>query len=315
MARKLRIAIVRGGHIDADGSGEGLLRSRRVKSLASGANILNKVNTDIEYTDIHIDERGLWHQDGVEIDREHISALRLLPFYDFYIDTTGIIDRYKGMGHQLFRHHFRHRSDINRVLSMRNLPVPPYTVLRHDRDMGNYIDIMYKLWRTMHTPIVISSDHKDYTSILTSNYHDAVEHVSYLFSKKSDVIISQYVEGDTYTVTTMPDYRGEKYYVPIVHKILKKKYTIYSANLKRHDLSSDKLERVVNLARKAHAELAIHHPVQWDIVIARDSSINIVKAGLDPDFHPQSKFVQSINSTGISYADMCKVYADKCDSL
>ena len=65
MARKLRIAIIRGGHIDADGSGEGLLRSRRVKSLASGANILNKVNTDIECTDIHIDERGLWHRDGV----------------------------------------------------------------------------------------------------------------------------------------------------------------------------------------------------------------------------------------------------------
>ena len=277
MTRKLKIAIVRGGQIDTDGSGEGLLHSRRAKSLAAGANILSKNNDDIEYTDIHIDERGLWHKDGVEIGRERISVLRLLPFYDFYIDTTGTLDRYKGIGHELFRHHFRYRSDINRVLSMRNLPVPTYTVLRHDRDVANFANTMYRLWRTIHMPIVISSDHKNYPSILTSNYQDAIEHVVYLFSKKSDVIISRYIEGDTYTITTMPDYRGEKYYVPIVHKILKNKYSMYSLNLKRHDLSPDKLDSVVNLARRAHSELAIPHPIQWDMVIARDNSISIIK--------------------------------------
>ncbi len=316
MNKKIKIAVIRGGqHI----------HSRREHSLDAGTHLLLTTinNGDIEFADIHIDEKGLWYHDSKES-----NMINTLPFYDYYIDTTNELLRYKGLGHELFRHHYKYKSDINRTLSMRNISVPKYVTLRHDinnkDDENNYIKMLYSIWRTMHMPIIISSDNKSYTSILTSNYKDAINHVEYLFRRNSDIIIKEYIEGDTYTITTMPNYRGEKYYTPIVHKILKKKCSIWNIHNKnihdiesrkpilvRHDLTPDKLEALIKVTTKAHDELSIKHPIQWDVVIHRSKKVYIVKADPNPDFNPNSKFIKSINSTGINYLDLLKSYADK----
>ncbi len=315
MNKKIKIAVIRGGeHI----------HSRREHSLAAGAHLLLHTinNEDVEFSDIHIDEKGMWHHNGKES-----RLIDILPFYDYYIDTTHAMARYKGLGHELFRHHFKYKSDINRTLNMRNINVPKYLALRHDinnrDDDNNYIKVLYNIWRNMHMPIVISSDNNNYSSILTSNYKDAIAHIEYLFRRDSDIIIKEYIEGDTYTVTTMPNYRGEKYYTPIVHKILKKKYTIWNLHSKntnsdnnrmtltRHDLAEDKLKELINIISKAHNELSIAHPIQWDVAIHKNKKLYIIKADPNPDFNPNSKFIKSINSTGINYADLLKSYADK----
>lgn len=294
--------------------------SRRERSLEAGANLLRSSKSDsIDAIDIHIDEHGVWHENGIAK-----KPIEIMSNLAYYIDTTHIMPRRKGVYGEIFRHTFPHRSDVGRVLSMRNIKVPRYIALRHDinnaNDEKNYINQMRNIWHTFHMPIVLSSDNKMLPSILTSNYRDALEHVKYMFDRGSDVLISQYVEGDTYTLTTMPDYRGEKLYIPIVHKILKKKYTIYNdytkdkaynSNMVRHDLSNDRLHEVLTLAKSAHRELGVSHPIQWDIIIGRDKSIYVSKAALYPDFHPNSKFVKCLDSTGINYLDMCKHYADK----
>ena len=308
---KIKIAIIRGGQ---------QIDSRRNRSITAGANILltGINNQDVILSDIHIDEKGKWLHDG-----KVKSSLESLPFHDYYLDTTGIGDRIKGLHHELFRTPFRSKSDINRVLAMRDVPIPRYIVLRYDvnnniiANESHYTKIMYNLWRIMHIPIVISSDNKNYTSILTSNYKDALEHIMYLFSRQSDVIISEYKEGDTYTLTTMPDYRGEKFYVPIVHKVLKKKYNLSSPTLARHDLDKENLDILIKSVSKAHSELNIDHPIQWDVVIQNKNKFesHIVKINIVPDFHPESKFIKSINSTGVSIIDMLKVYADKMSHI
>lgn len=316
MNKKIKIAVIRGGqHI----------LSRREHSLEAGAHLLLSAfnNEYIEFADIHIDEKGLWYHDGKES-----KLINILPFYDYYIDTTHTVPRCRGLGHELFRHHYKYKSDINRALSMRDISVPKYVALRHDvnnkNDEHNYIKRLYDIWQSMHMPIIISSDNKSHISILTSNYKDAISHVEYLFRRDSDVIIKEYIEGDTYTITTLPNYRGEKYYTPVVHKILKKKYTIWNVHSKsihdiesrkpmlvRHDLSSDKLNEIIKISSKAHDELSIGHPIQWDVIVNKSRKIYIVKADPDPDFHPNSKFIKSIDSTGINYADLLKSYADK----
>lgn len=324
MNKKIKIAIIRGGQD---------INSRREHSLDAGANLLLSAfnNDDIEFSDIHIDENGLWHHDGKEN-----KLINVLPFYDHYIDTTHNVPRYRGLGHELFRHHYKYKSDINRTLSMRDIVVPKYVTLRHDinnkEDERNYIKVLYNIWRTMHMPIIISSDDKSHISILTSNYKDTIGHVEYLFRRDSDVIIKEYIEGDTYTVTTMPNYRGEKYYTPIVHKILKKKYSIWNLHSKdihkdmhnsngrnpiliRHDLSDEKLKELIKIVTKAHDELSIKHPLQWDVVIHKNKKVYIIKADPNPDFNPNSKFIKSINSTGINYVDLLKSYTDKAHTL
>lgn len=309
----MKIAIVRGGK---------QIISRRNRSIASGANLLRYgTSENVILSDIHIDESGMYVHDGISK-----KSLEILPFYDFYLDTTGSGQRIKGLYNEIFRHPFRAQSDINRVLIMRGISIPKYIILRYDinnntstSDMAvnelHYTKIMYNLWRTMHMPIVIASDSKDYTTILTSNYNDALEHIRYLFSRQSDIIISEYKDGDTYTVTTMPDYRGEKLYIPIVHKILKNKYALSCNNLTRHDLNKENLDNLINYIRKAHNELAINHPVQWDIVKGRGNDLHIVKVNISPDFHPESKFMKSINSTGVNVIDMLRAYADKMSHL
>ncbi len=311
--RKYRIAVIRGG--------EGI-HSRRDRSLSAGSHLmLNSIGSeDIELQDIHIDEIGTWHRQGVE---SHMLAT--LPFYDHYIDTTKSLPRYKGLSHEVFRHQYRHKSDINRVLSMRDIPVPKYIALRYDinnkNDNNNYQKVLYSLWRTMHMPIVVSSDNKDWPSILSASYTEVLAHIEYLFDKKSDVHISQYIEGNTYTLTTLPDYRGEAYYVPLVHKVLKKKYTLLTTyakdkvSLVRHDLDTSSLDNIVNIAKRAHNELGVDHPIQWDIALSRDGSVYICKVDPNPDFHPSSKFIKCLDSTGIKYRDVLKTYADKMQQL
>ncbi len=311
----MKIAIIRGGNQAV---------SRRNRSIASGNHVLRSNTFEgVVLSDVHIDESGKYLHDGISK-----KPLEILPFYDYYLDTTGLGNRIKGLHNELFRHQFKAQSDIHRVLAMRGVSIPKFVALRHDLNGDvsvnelHYTKIMYNIWRTMHIPVVVSSDDKSYTSIVTSNYKDALEHILYLFSRQSDVMISEYKEGDTYTVTTMPDYRGEKIYVPIVHKILKKKYTVISSHssqrlsLSKHDLNKENLNNIINSVRKAHSELAVDHPIQWDVVIQKRvnsplAELRIVKINISPDFHPESKFIKSINSTGVNLIDMLKVYADK----
>ena len=123
--KKYKIAIIRGG--------KGAL-SRRDRSISAGAHLMADIINDnnIELEDIHIDEIGLWHRKGIKS-----SMLATLPFCDNYIDTTKSLPRYRGLGHEMFRHPYRYKSDINRVLSMRNIPVPKYIALRYDINNKN----------------------------------------------------------------------------------------------------------------------------------------------------------------------------------
>ena len=287
-----RIAIIKGGERYSTRTEEAAahLRSR---IISAGHDVL----------DIHHVSDNVYLHEGKEKEPHAV-----LPYADAVIDLSSSSRKHNKLSSHIFESVLT-TVDTVRMLSQMNISTPRSIVIRRT-DSANLDNIMYDIWRTMHTPLIIKCNHSKYPSLLTFNYDEAYHYVKFLHDKKSDAVVCEYIEGDKFMVTVIPNFRGESYYSPIPLYITRPKYDL-SPHHESSNMASSSHANIAEAAKAVskgiHQKMGLSSPATYEFV-SNKNKMHLVSMKTKLDFHPDSKFSKSLGTTGIHVGHLISNY-------
>lgn len=335
--KKKKIAILRGG------------QKKYEKSLKSGFTILralSKYIDEIDTIDIFIDKDGNWFEKGIPSD-----AHRSLSKVDYYLDLT--FDHF-GNHHALakkidLKHISKNqyisissRSNLKRIIEQMSLDknifsLAKYKVLRNIKSLDTDLK---EIWRTFHMPIVIKNDNifDDEKSILTFDFNEAKNKIKSILEKGDSALIEEHEDGTFLSISLLPNYREEEYYVSIPieilnkdakhrkiinkdleEKIIKEKYLISHEHDKKIFIhNNSKLKKdLKDLIIEIHKTLLLDSHLLLDICLLSQREndkykIKILEIHLEPHIFEGTRFFESLSASGV---DIGKYIIDKIEKI
>ncbi len=289
---KKKVAIIKGGERYSNRTEESAAHLRS-KLISAGHDVM----------DIFHIAPNLFLHEGQEKEPHAV-----LPYADALIDLSNSDHKYNSLSTSMFGDTLA-TVDTLRVLSQMNITTPKTVVIRHS-DANTLDQTMYDIWRSMHTPLIIKCNHSKYPSLLTFNYDEANHYVKFLHDKKCDAVISEYVEGEKFVVTVIPNFRGENYYSPIPLHVVRPKYDLSPHNevLSMVSVSHANIaEAAKAVSKDIHHKLGLKSPATYEFVNTK-SRMHLVGVKTRLDFHPNSKFSKSIATTGVHLGHLIANY-------
>lgn len=273
-------------------------------SIKEGANVLSLLRKHgYDPMDIYIDENDVWHKKGIPTEAHHVFSDA-----DAYVDLTRSkdvphSDLAKRMGvirlldnkNNIFE---QDRENIYRILRQKNILVPDTQIIRAKSNIGT--SRLQEIWRKVHTPYLIRSLFKKNKSpsTLIASFDKFKEKINE--SKNEDVMIMTYRNIMPISIAVLPDYRGEKLYTPIAVQTLVSSYEkpneIHSKKLFMNASSEDKKE-ISDIAKKVYDALDVKEHLLVDL-IKTPKGYMVVEVQTNPSLLPESRFSQSLESTG-----------------
>ena len=295
-SKNINIAVFRGG------------KNNHGASMKSGQNIISLLaRNGINVNDVYLDDEGNFIKNGLSADRHQI-----LMNLDGYIDTT---DHHNLSHHDLasrmgLKNIISHkesipvqvdREGIYRILRQSGVNVPKTFIIR--KTENNLLHTAKEVWTKFHTPLLLRP--LEYTSsrgsVLVKSFQDLIKSVSEYHQHGNDVHILSYKSVPTFATAVVPNYRGEDYYTPLSVQTFVKKHevpnrdSVVQVYIKAED---DKKEKIKKLTKEVSRVLQISGPVCIDVIPYKDDYM-VVNVDLSPSLHDDSRFMQSLASTGV----------------
>lgn len=288
----LTIIVLRGG------------KENHETSIKEGANVLSLLRKHgYDPMDVYIDEDDVWHHKGVPTEKHHVFSGA-----DAYVDLT----RSKEVSHHDLAKRMgllrllsnenslgqQDRENIYRILRQKNILVPNTQVIRARSNVG--ISHLQEIWRKMHTPYLVRSLFKKgkTPSVLVSSFDKFKESIEN--TKDEDVMMMTYRNSMPISVAVLPNYRGEKLYTPIAVQTLVSSYQAPNdTHVKKLFIhaSNDEKKEISDVAKKVYEALDIKDHALVDL-IKTPKGYMVVEVQTNPSLLPDSRFSQSLESTG-----------------
>lgn len=288
------IAVLRGG------------KHTFTQSLAEGAEVLASL-TKIGYhpVDVLIDRHGNWTAKGKPTD-----AHAIFTSSHTIVDTT----RMKGEAYQklakrmgvvlLFsQDHDIHmdREDMYRILRQHNIKTPETYVVRAHAPLTP--SMFRELWSTYHTPLLVRPLIRDDTtpSKMVRVFSDLEKTVREFHEKGVDTHIMTYRKVPTMSLAVLPNFHNESLYTPVwvetfdVDKNQPGKHSPIRPHMQAPEKKKSEMKKIVMEVYKA---LDLKGPACIDI-IERNGVYIVVNVDLAPSLRKESRFMQSLATTGV----------------
>jgi hypothetical protein len=248
---------------------------------------------------IFIDQKGDWNVGGVKT-----LAHAVLPFIDYVIDL-----RHSGKDAKLEKllYDFNiksilkyndEESNIRKIMHQIDVDTPAHINIK--KDVDSIIDIMHDLWRNIHTPVTVKSENKNLPELVTYNPHEVCEHIMHIHKKGYDAVLDQHVSGKKYSILTIDNYRGEKFYTSPVKEIMhiNRKVKLYYP----HDISQEGKEKLYEKAKKIHA--ALDHKMLEHVFVNGKNGPILMSVNSKPLYTKDSSIYTHFKDSGITFADI-----------
>ena len=291
-----KIAVLRGG------------ANRHKESIASGYGVLDSLaRVDIPTVDVYIDEKGVWHTRGIESDAHKVFAT-----VDGYVDTTedayaeathGDLARRMGL-EKVLSHKKTYdldRESTYRLLRQGGVPVPETEVIRVE--LGVPLKTLQEVWRSLHTPYIVRpiSYTTEHPSVFISSF-EAFRDVARKFAEAHiDFHVVPYRSAETISTALLPNYRGERVYLPLSVTTLIEHREVPNVNSKiviyRTGKDSEYKE-LHSLLRKTYEILGLNGPALIDVIKTKVGYM-VVEVKIQPSLRSEGRFMQSLATTGV----------------
>jgi D-alanine-D-alanine ligase-like ATP-grasp enzyme len=288
------IAVLRGGNKDFK------------QSLAEGAEVLASL-TKIGYepVDVLVGKDLSWTSKGLPTDAHAVYTQA-----HTIIDTT----RMKGQDYQRLAKKMQiplifsrdtdvtlDREDLYRILRQQDIKVPDTFVVRANSKLND--KVFRDLWTTFHTPLLVrplSSDSKT-PSRLVKMFHELESVIREYHEQGVDVHVLTYRKHHTMSLAVLPRFRHEKVYTSLWVDTfpdegqMPSKESRMSPHLQAPDFRKETIKKI---ATEVYNALGIATPVCIDFINHNNEYV-VVNIDLNPSLRKDSRFMQSLATTGV----------------
>jgi D-alanine-D-alanine ligase-like ATP-grasp enzyme len=289
------IAVLRGG------------KKEFQKSLKEGGEVLSSL-TRIGYQplDVLIDREGTWTAKGSPTDAHAIFTQA-----HTVVDTTRMKgekyhDLAKKMGIPLLfsagNEVSLDREDIYRLLRQQGVKVPDTLVVRAKAPLPS--SFFRDVWSRYHTPLLVRplQNHDEAPSRLIRQYGDLENIIREYHGKGIDVHVLTYRKTHTSSIAVLPYFRNERIYTPLWVDTFPEGDGIPTrdAPMRPHLQAPEfKKENMKAFAMKVYDALGLSVPVCIDL-ITHNKQLIVVNVDINPSMHQDSRFMQSLHTTGVN---------------
>lgn len=288
------VAVIRGGNEEFG------------KSLMEGGEALSSLKK-IGYKpiDVLIDKEGNWTANGVPTDahdvysRAHtvvdVTRMRNAPHHELA----------KKMGIPLFfsRANQVHtdRENLYRLLRMQNIKVPDTIVVRSKAPLE--ASLFRDIWSRYHTPLMVRPlvRKEGVESKLVTMYTELEQVIREMHAKGVDVHVLTYKKTPTTSIAVLPNFRGEKLYMPLwVETFAGMKEIPRNTKTTRVHFNAPDYRRkqIESIVHQVYSAAGLQGPAVIDIIPSGNSYM-VVNIEERPSLTPESRFMQSLSSTGV----------------
>lgn len=287
------IAVIRGGKEDFP------------LSLEEGQEALRSL-TKLGYKplDVLVDREGNWTAQGLPTDAHYVYSRA-----HTIVDTTR--DRHaphialaRRMGITLLFSKgsdvHMDREDLYRLLRMQGFQVPDTTVVRAKAPLNP--TLFREVWSTYHTPLMLRPlVRTGMGSKLVTMFQEFESAVREYHEKGIDIHILTYRKAPTSSLAVLPNFRGEKLYIPFWVENFQGISSIpTSAEKMRTHFNAPEYRKkeMRDIATRVYQALNLTGPACID-VIHHNGGYSVVNVETSPSLRKDGRFMQSLQSTGI----------------
>ncbi len=288
------IAVLRGGNNDFK------------QSLQEGASVLTSLSKiGYEPVDVLIGKDGEWTSKGFPTDAHAVFSRA-----HTIVDTT----KMKGQDYQALAKRmkipliFSHdeevtlsREDLYRILRQQDIKVPDTFVVRASAPLSS--EIFRDLWLRFHTPLLVRPLHrqKEAPSKIVRGFHDLENTLRGYHDQGVDTHVLTYRKRHTTSIAVLPNFRREEVYTPLwVDTFIQNgELPNDESRTSPHFQSPDfRKENMKSMARKVYKALGLRTPACIDFINHNNEYI-VVNVDLHPSLRKESRFMQSLSTTGV----------------
>lgn len=292
------IAVLRGGNEEFG------------KSLMEGGEVLASLKKlGYKPLDVLIDKEGHWTLQGVPSDSHEVFTR-----CHTIVDTT----RMKSASHHALAKKMgvsllfsrgnsvnMDREDLYRLLRMQGVKVPDTAVVRAKVPLKD--SVFRDIWSKYHTPLLIRPLEKKegVESRLVAGYPDLEEAIRDYHSRGIDVHILTYKKVPTSSLAVLPNFRGEKLYMPLWVETFAGPKDIPNQDAIRkvyRNAPDWRKEEVRKVVEKVYDAAGLTGPALIDIIVYNDKHV-VVNVEERPTLTKDSRFMQALQSTGVNLGE------------
>lgn len=288
------IAVIRGGQIEFG------------KSLLEGSEMLSSLKK-IGYKplDVLVDKEGAWTANGVPTNAHDVFSRSHTVVDVTRMHSAPHHDLAKKMGVHLFfsRGNQVHtdRENLYRLLRMQNVQVPDTLVVRAKAPLeaGLFRDV----WSRYHTPLMVRPlvKQEGVTSKLITMYSDLEDTIRDMHSRGIDIHILTYKKVPTTSIAVLPNFRGEKLYLPLWVETFSgiREIPQDTSSTRIHFNAPDyRRKQIEEIVQQVYEAAGLAGPAVIDIIPQKNGYM-IVNIDERPSLTKESRFIQSLSSTGV----------------
>lgn len=292
------IAVIRGGNEEFG------------KSLIEGGEVLSSLKKlGYKPLDVLIDKENHWTLQGVPSDAHEVFTR-----CHTIVDTT----RMKNAPHHALAKKMgvamlfsrgnavnMDREDMYRLLRMQGVKVPDTIVVRAKAPLRD--SLFREVWSTYHTPLLVRPlERKEGAeSKLVTMYSELENVIRDYHSRGIDVHILTYKKVPTASLSVLPNFRGEKLYLPLWVETFTGASEIpnpKAATKTYKNAPEFRKNQIRNIAEKVYNAIHLDGPAIIDIIWYNEEYI-VVNIEQRPTLTKGSRFIQSLESTGVNVGE------------
>ena len=288
------IAVLRGGKKDYK------------HSLTEGGEVLASL-TKIGYepVDVLVGKDGEWTAKGFPTD-----AHKIFTQAHTIVDTT----RMRGEQYQKLAKKMHiplifseeddvhlDREDLYRILRQQDIKVPDTFVVRANAPLKN--EMFRDLWTRFHTPLLVRPllRHQEIPSKIVRRFPELESTIRDYREKGIDTHVLTYRKYHTTSIAALPNFRDEEVYTPMWVDTFPEDGNLPGAEstVRPHLQAPDfRKENMHAITRKIYKALGLTKPACIDFINHNNEYI-VVNVDLNPSLRKDSRFMQSLSTTGV----------------
>jgi D-alanine-D-alanine ligase-like ATP-grasp enzyme len=274
-------------------------------SLQEGVEILQSL-TKLDYhpLDVLIDKEGNWTLHGQPTDAHFVFSKA-----HTIVDATHM----KGQAYQSLANRMgipllfskddkvcMDREDMYRILRQQGFQVPDTAVIRSKAPIKN--EQLHSIWRKYQTPLMLRPlvKREEAPSKLINSFHDLEKIVADYYNKGVDMHVLTYKKVPTSSVTVIPNFRGEKLYIPLWTETFTGEKGIPDENCRIEaytNASEEKKKEMNDFIKKVYNALDLNTPTCIDVILGKDGYV-VVNVETTPSLRKDGRFMKSLETTG-----------------
>lgn len=310
MSNRIRVGVLRGGP-----------SAEYAVSLNTGANVLSALRDRFESAyepkDVFIDQKGVWHLDGVAMSPEQVirkldvifNALhgtygedgKVQAFFEAHgmpFTGSGALASAVGMNKALTK----------KVLSDHGIKTPLGREIASERVRNEREQLMRELFNSLLLPVVVkpTASGSSVGVSIARSYQELSKALEEAAKHGDSVLIEEYIPGIEATAAVVEGFRGQDLYaLPVIEIRPKTKFFDYEAKYegKSHEIVPASFarhfkEQIEELAKKIHRAIGLRHYSRSDFIIHLKRGIYALEVNTLPGLTGESLVPKSLRAVG-----------------